>query len=396
MNGWSLVRLGDVCEFEKEQGLHDGLPYVGLENIESGTGRFVGTTNAVTVKSSTFRFSQAHVLYGRLRPYLNKVLLPDFEGHCSTEIFPIKPGQGILRRYLFHWLSMDATVKMIDATSTGARMPRANMNAVLDFVIPLPSLPDQRRIVDIIDEAFDGIAAAEATAEKNLGNAREIYESQVQLVFASIGEQWQDTPLASVCAVKDGTHDSPQYVDDGVPFVTQKNIRRGGLSFANTKFISKEDHANFYRRSNVELGDILISMIGANRGMACLVDDDRTFSIKNVGLVKGSERFNPHFLLAYLKSPKALRYVLSGSKGGAQSFIGLTELRAFPVPVPPIDRQDAVAASLLSLSTETDRLQAIFEQKLNALNELRKSLLHQAFNGHLTAAKTAEEMEAVA
>ena len=90
------------------------------------------------VKSLTFRFSPVHVLYGRLRPYLNEVLLPDFEGHCSAEIFPISPGPEVLRECLFYWLSMDATVKAIDATSTGARMPRANMNAVLDFELPLP------------------------------------------------------------------------------------------------------------------------------------------------------------------------------------------------------------------------------------------------------------------
>ena len=120
-----MARLRDVCSFEKEQGIHEGLPYVGLENIESGTGRVLGATNPVSVKSATFRFSSEHVLYGRLRPYLNKVLQPEFDGHCSTEIFPIRPGADLSRDYLFYWLSMDATVKSLDATSTGARMPRA-------------------------------------------------------------------------------------------------------------------------------------------------------------------------------------------------------------------------------------------------------------------------------
>src|ERR1017187_4264321 len=126
--------------------IHKNLPYVGLEQIESNTGRFVGSTDPVHVKSATFKFSPEHVLYGRLRPYLNKVMLPDFTGHCSTEIFPLKPNPGLSREFLQYWFLCDATVKQIDATSTGARMPRANMNAVLDFEFPLPPLSDQQRI----------------------------------------------------------------------------------------------------------------------------------------------------------------------------------------------------------------------------------------------------------
>ena len=91
--GWTTKRLGDVCDFDKEQGVHRGLPYVELEHIESNTGRFIGSLDPQPVKSSTFRFSTEHVLYGRLRPYLNKAIAPDFEGHCSTEIFPIKPSR---------------------------------------------------------------------------------------------------------------------------------------------------------------------------------------------------------------------------------------------------------------------------------------------------------------
>jgi type I restriction enzyme, S subunit len=91
--GWRVKRLGDVCAVDKAQGLHHQLPYVGLEHIESHTAQFIGSTEPQSVKSSTFRFSGEHFLCGRLRPYLNKVLAPDFEGHCSTEIFPIRPSR---------------------------------------------------------------------------------------------------------------------------------------------------------------------------------------------------------------------------------------------------------------------------------------------------------------
>src|SRR5207249_6048829 len=137
----------DVDAFDKAQGSHRGLPYVVLEHLESHTARFIGSNEPQHVKSSTFRFSDKHVLYGRLRPYLNKALAPDFEGHCSTEIFPLKPRPELSREYLLYWLLAGETCDRINATCTGARMPRAQMNEVLSFEFLLPPLPEQQRIV---------------------------------------------------------------------------------------------------------------------------------------------------------------------------------------------------------------------------------------------------------
>ena len=146
-DGWEERMLGELIEYDKSQKNHIGLPYVGLEHIESNTGKFIGSKEPLGVKSSTFHFSDQHLLYGRLRPYLNKVLLPDFEGHCSTEIFPIKVCNNLSREFLFYWLISSRTVKKIDATCTGARMPRANMNEVLKFVFYLPNLSTQQKII---------------------------------------------------------------------------------------------------------------------------------------------------------------------------------------------------------------------------------------------------------
>ena len=193
--GWQTKRLGDVCAFDKAQGIHRGLPYVGLEHIESHTARFIGSSEPQPVKSSTFRFSDEHVLYGRLRPYLNKALAPDFDGHCSTEIFPLKPRPELSREYLLFWLLADETCGRINATCTGARMPRAQMNDVLGFEIPVPPLAEQQRLVGLLDEAFEGLATAKANAEKNLQNARALFESHLQSVFTHRGEGWVEKPF---------------------------------------------------------------------------------------------------------------------------------------------------------------------------------------------------------
>ncbi len=302
--------------------------------------------------------------------------------------------QALEPRFLFY--GINAHLKAIEEVTGYTTVKHLSSKQILGIKMPVPPRDEQRRIVAILDEAFEGIATAKANAEKKLQNVREVYDSKVQSTFACVCKEWEAKALATACEVKDGTHDSPKYVADGIPFVTQKNIRADGLSFADTKFISKDDHANYYRRSNVAIGDILISMIGANRGMACLVDDDRVFSIKNVGLVKASNGVNPNYLLAFLKSAGAARYVQAGSKGGAQSFIGLTELRAFPVPLPPLAEQAAVATSLGALLGEIVCLEDLLRRKLVALDELKRSLLYQAFTGALAGKTTDKRLEAVA
>lgn len=248
----------------------------------------------------------------------------------------------------------------------------------------IPPLPEQKRIVAILDEAFAGISLAVANAEKNLANARELFESYLNNVFTQKGDGWEQAVMSDCFDVRDGTHDSPKYVEDGIPFVTQKNIREGGLCFEKTKFISESDHKKFYRRSNVSKGDILISMIGANRGMVCLVDDSRIFSIKNVGLIKFSSNVNMRFILFYFKSSIAKEYVELESRGGAQPFIGLTKLRAFPITLAQITVQNSVVSKLDALEIEIRQLEAIYQKKLTALNELKQSILQKAFTGELT------------
>jgi type I restriction enzyme S subunit len=183
-DGWEEKKLGEVCKYDKNQNIHKGLPYVGLEHIESNSSRFLGSIEPQEVKSSTFHFDEQHILYGRLRPYLNKVLLPDFEGHCSTEIFPIKPSKQVAREFLFYWLIAGSTVKKIDATWTGARMPRANMNQVLEFDFALPPLQAQQTIVRQLDALRAETQKLEAVYLRKIEGLDELKKSILQKAFA--------------------------------------------------------------------------------------------------------------------------------------------------------------------------------------------------------------------
>jgi type I restriction enzyme S subunit len=285
--------------------------------------------------------------------------------------------------FLYYLLSAPNVYEQFNSLAAGSTVRNLNIALVSSVCVPIPTLPEQKRIVAILDEAFSGIARAKEIAEKNLANAREIFESFLNNIFSSPLNGWIELELSEICEVKDGTHDSPQYHKEGIPFATQKNIRPDGFSLDSAKFISKQDHENYYRRSNVAFGDILISMIGANRGMACIVDTRTVFSIKNVCLVKRSDKVNQKYLLHYLNSQRAKSFVQSSSKGGAQEFIGLTELRRFPIVYAPLNQQNGIVSRLDELYTESKRIESVYDKKLASLEELKKSLLHQAFSGAL-------------
>ena len=184
MAGWKETRLGDVCHIAKKR--HDGdlLPYLGLEHIEGGTGQLACAPTPEKVKSPTFYFNETHLLYGRLRPYLNKVFLPDFEGHCTTEIFPIQCGPELHRRFLFYWLIDKTTVAAINRTSTGARMPRANVNALLDFKFRIPPIHEQKQIVAVLDKIFENINTATDNAKSKIDALTNLKQSVLHRAFA--------------------------------------------------------------------------------------------------------------------------------------------------------------------------------------------------------------------
>ena len=158
MSGWRKVHLYKVAEIERNSidpsAISDGTTYIGLENIETG-GKFANVRSVSTgeLASNKFVFTDKHVLYGKLRPYLAKVARPSFEGICSTDILPILPGEELDRDYLTHFLLQPSMIEMATSRSTGANLPRLSPKALAEFLIPLPPIAEQRRIAAILDKA---------------------------------------------------------------------------------------------------------------------------------------------------------------------------------------------------------------------------------------------------
>ena len=266
--------------------------------------------------------------------------------------------------------------------SSGSAQGGFNATKLGALALPVPPLPQQQRIVGILNEAFAGLATAKANAEKNLQNARALFERHLQSVFEKRCEGWVETTLGKAYDVRDGTHDSPKYHATGFPLITSKNLKGEGLSFEDVSLINEQDYTKINQRSAVHKGDVLFAMIGTI-GNPTLVTVEPNFAIKNVAIFKTSRGQSGAFLKHYLASGLVISKMLQEAKGTTQKFVGLGYPRGFPINLPPISEQVLILESLNSISNETRRLESLYRQKLAALEALKKSLLHEAFNGEL-------------
>jgi type I restriction enzyme S subunit len=188
---WRRVRLSDICRqdrriVEPRTPLAASLRYISLEHIESITGRILSLpSETITDRgmSTTFSFDTRHVLYGKLRPYLNKVALPDFAGRCTTELIPLLPTADVLRELLAWLLRRPQTVEAAMQQKTGARMPRANMHHILSLYVQIPTdIEEQRRIVAETKARLTLVEQAKESCYEQI-NLLNLYEQKTLSTF---------------------------------------------------------------------------------------------------------------------------------------------------------------------------------------------------------------------
>jgi len=384
--GWKTVKLGDVARYDKIQGIHSGLPYVGLEHIESGTRKFIGSRSDMEVQSSSFLFNPDHVLYGRLRPYLRKVLVPDFAGHCSTEIFPILPSSDLDRSYLSYWLIAESTTRAIDRLCNGARMPRANMEQALELEIPLPPLAEQKRIVALLDEAFAGIDEAKAKAEDSLNRIQALFESHLQAIFTRRGQGWVERRLGEISRINYGYTESASVKMIGPHFLRITDIQDEGVDWSTVPYcrIDKDDLPK-YKLSD---GDIVFARTGATTGKSYLVSNppDSVFASYLIRVQLSEKALLPGFLHLFFQTRSYWDVIRAGVSGSTQGGFNASKLGELTVPYPAsLGDQNVVIRSVSEIQADTLMAGKLAKTKLQALAELKASILAQAFAGELTA-----------
>ncbi|WP_407080546.1 restriction endonuclease subunit S [Enterococcus faecalis] len=194
-----------------------------------------------------------------------------------------------------------------------------------------------------------------------------------RLRFRGFSEDWELCKLGEESDVRDGTHDSPKYFDDGYPLVTSKNLKDFGLDLSDVSLISYKDFKSINKRSKVDIGDILFGMIGTIGNPVQIFRDD--FAIKNVALIKEQRKILNGFLIHILKSPVFDRYIRNENAGGTQKFLALSKVRGFEFLRPNIEEQVRIG----NLFKQIDNTITLHQRKLDQLKELKKAYLQLMF-----------------
>lgn len=266
-----------------------------------------------------------------------------------------------------------------------------------ELELKYPPLPEQQRIVGILDKAFGGLAEAVANAEKNLQNARALFESHLQSVFTQRGEGWEEKTVGELVADEvllkpfDGNHGEihpkkSDYTQTGVPFIMARDLQNGFVDTEHCIFISRT-LADSLRVGFAKDGDVLISHKGTI-GRSAVVSTDSDYIMLTPQVtgyrVKDVSKLFNRFIRYYFMSPGFQQEMIAGAADGAtRAYIGITKQLTLRFRFPGVAEQKRIAEELDALDPETQRLTAIYEKKLAALAELKKSLLHQAFSGEL-------------
>lgn len=256
---------------------------------------------------------------------------------------------------------------------------------MLDAIrVPLPPPAEQLRIVGILDETFEGIATAKANAEKNLQSARAIFASHLQSVFTQRGKGWKEKTLEEVATTfgrgksKHRPRNAPHLYGGKYPFVQTGDIRNADHTI--TEYSQTYSEAGLAQSKLWPKGTICVT-IAANIAETAILGFDACFPDSVIGVVANPREADVGFIEYLLQSFKAR--IQAMGKGSAQANINLGTFEHERFPFPPVPEQEQIVARLDDLREETQRLASIYEEKLVALDALKKSLLHQAFTGKL-------------
>jgi type I restriction enzyme S subunit len=285
--------------------------------------------------------------------------------------------------FLYHLLGSPVVFEQFDTLAAGSTVRNLNIELASRVVLPVPPLPEQQRIVGILDEAFDGIATAKANAEKNLQNARALFESHLQSVFTQHGEGWQEKTIKEITShLGDGLHGTPNYTNGGeYYFINGNNLDDGKIVFKeSTKRVSVTE----YEKHKKMLSDRTVFVsINGTLGNVAFYNNEKIILGKSACYFNLLDSVDKYFIKYIISSTYFLEYAHREATGATIKNVSLKSMREFKVLLPSLEEQNTIVRKLDALSEETQRLESLYQRKLAALDELKKSLLHQAFIGML-------------
>jgi type I restriction enzyme, S subunit len=446
--GWARAALGEATTVRKEK--EDprnlpNLPFIGLEEVEAHTGRIISTQNTSALRSAVAIFAKGDILYGRLRPYLNKVVIPDFAGAASAEFIVFPRSKLLEPRYLQRVLMSPAFVEFTTSTSTGDR-PRVSYESMSPYVFPLPPVKEQHRIVAKIDS----VSAKSKRARDQLDHVPRLVEKYKEAIIAAAfrGEltsdmQGADIACASLIAKRKSALASKMVVrpwngrklaDEDLPQVPNNwrwflvgdiVIHRAGIAFQSDDFGTKGNQVvrlgNLYQ-GNLDLsrqpvflkdadkyhaffattGDLLVSQTGTkykrDYGHFVAVPEQVGNLLINQRILCLTciQGIDPKFLLFYSRTRLFREYFFSKETGGVnQGNVGVSGIMDAPIPLPPFSEQAEIVRRIEKAFTWIDGLASETTSARKLIDHLDQAVLAKAFRGELVPQDPEDEPASV-
>ena len=388
-NNWKEKKLGEVCEViagQSPEGKYynftgEGLPF--YQGKKEFTDKYLGEPTTWTKKIT--KEAQKDDILMSVRAPVGPINFATQKICMGRGLAAIRVSKTIDKEFLFNFLLKHEKEL---AGNTGAVFNSINKNQIENILIPIPPLPEQKRIVAILDKAFESITKAKENAEKNLENAREIFESYLQSVFEKKGEDWEEKKLGDVCeGVEYGTSAKSQKIGK-VPVLRMGNIQDGELDWNDLVYTDNEEEI---QKHLLQKNDVLFNRTNSAEhvGKTAIYHGERPaiFAGYLIRININKNLIDADFLNICLNSKKLRNYGFSVMTSSVnQANINGSKLKEYPLIVPPLTEQKLLVKKLGLLSENTKSLQSIYNKKHTNLEELKQSILQKAFNGELTGA----------
>ena len=402
---WCWVRLDKLYQVNpKNEDVDEDTraAFIPMANIDGGlTSNFTYEIQSwKQAKKGHTQMADGDVAFAKISPCFENrksMIVEGLEngiGGGTTELIILRQ-PNVNKEYTFWLVSTEEFISKGCTTYSGTvGQQRISMDFVKNYPVPLAPLNEQSRIVARIESLFAKLDEAKEKIQEVLDGADLRRAAILHQAFTGkltekwrrekgvSDDSWDEKIFNDVLDVRDGTHDSPVYYDEGFPLITSKNLKNGQIIDDNVKYISRADYEKINERSKVDIGDVLFAMIGTI-GNPVVVEEEPKFAIKNVALFKSIGNVNPYYVRYYLESKWVIDKMEREAKGSTQKFVSLKYLRNFPIRVPVEDEQKEIVRLLDNLLSREQATVNACEKALNTIDTLKKSILARAFRGEL-------------
>ena len=371
-------------ELQRKDYITQGMPVLKIQNIkpfviELKKMDYVSAAKFAELKRHSYR--PGDIVMTKLGSPLGVSAIVDGvdEGVIVADLVRIR-AQRVNTKYLCYHLNSQQTNDFINSQQKGTTRPRVQLSVVRELPILVPPLPEQQRIVGLLDEAFIGLSTAKANAEKNLQNARALFESHLESVFTQRGKGWMEKPLGIVC-------DFSQGIQVDVKLQSESRKSKSQVRFLRIVDFTQGNEPERYienpgEKFLVSHSDVSLVRYGASTGFVCS-GLDGAIANNLFRVIPREKHVSNAFLYCFLKSAAFQDEIKAIMNGAAMPAISFGVIKDIPFPFPQQQEQEVIVNKLGSFVAEIQRLAYLCQQKLAALAALKKSLLHQAFTGNL-------------